>query len=80
MDIQSRKINLIQEFLRINSEELINKLDKFLHNEKRKIYEKELKPMSIDSFNTMIDEAEDDAANGRVVEAKILKKEIEKWK
>ena len=80
MDLQSRKISLIQEFLRINSEELINKLDKFLHNEKRKIYEKELKPMSIDSFNTMIDEAEDDADNGRVVEAKNLRKEIDKWK
>ena len=80
MDIQERKINFIQEFLRINSEELINKLDKFLHDEKRKIYEKELKPMSLESFNAMIDQAEDDAANGRVTEAKILKKDVEKWK
>jgi hypothetical protein len=80
MDIEARKINLIQEFLRINSEELINKLDKFLHAEKRKIYAKELKPMSIESFEAMIDRAEDDAANGRVVEAKILKKDIAKWK
>ena len=80
MDIQARKISIIQEFLRINSEELINKLDKFLHDEKKKIYEKELKPMSLDNFNDMIDKAEDDAVNGRVVEAKILKKDIEKWK
>ena len=80
MDIQARKIHLIQEFLRINSEELINKLDKFLRIEKSKIYEKELKPMSMESFNSMIDQAEDDAANGRVVEAKNLKKDIEEWK
>ncbi|NCO56172.1 MAG: hypothetical protein COS14_02345 [Bacteroidetes bacterium CG02_land_8_20_14_3_00_31_25] len=80
MDIQARKISIIQEFLRINSEELINKLDKFLHDEKKKIYEKDLKPMSLDNFNDMIDKAEDDAVNGRVVEAKILKKDIEKWK
>ena len=80
MDIQARKISIIQEFLRINSEELINKLDKFLHDEKKKIYEKELKPMSLDSFNDMIDKAEDDSVNGRVVEAKILRKDIEKWK
>ena len=80
MDIQARKISIIQEFLRINSEELINKLDKFLHDEKKKIYEKELKPMSLDNFNEMIDKAEDDSVNGRVVEAKILKKDIEKWK
>jgi len=80
MDLQARKIYLIQEFLRINSEDLINKLDKFLHVEKSKIYEQELKPMSMDSFNAMIDQAEDDAANGRVIEAKNLRKDIEKWK
>ena len=80
MDIQARKINFIQEFLRINSEELINKLDKFLHVEKSKIYEQELKPMSMDSFNAAIDQSEDDAANGRVVEAKELRKDIEGWK
>ena len=80
MDIQARKISLIQEFLRINSEELINKLDKFLHDEKKKIYEKELKPMSLDNFNDMIDKAEEDSVNGRIVEAKTLKKDIEKWK
>lgn len=80
MDIQARKISIIQEFLRINSEELINKLDKFLHDEKKKIYEKELTPMSLESFNDMIDKAEDDSANGRVVEANVLKKDIEKWK
>lgn len=39
MDIQARKISLIQEFLRINSEELINKLDRFLHDEKKKFYD-----------------------------------------
>ncbi len=80
MNIQARKINFIQEFLRIDSEELINKLDKFLHIEKSKIYEQELKPMSMDSFNAAIDQSEDDAANGRVVEAKELRKDIEGWK
>ena len=80
MDLQARKIHFIQEFLRINSEDLINKLDNFLHVEKSKIYEQELKPMSIESFNEMIDQAEDDAANGRVVETKNLRKNIDKWK
>ena len=47
MDIQAKKLSIIQEFLRINSEELINKLDKFLHDEKKKIYEKELQPLAL---------------------------------
>ena len=80
MDIQARKLNFIQEFLRIDSEELINKLDKYLHAEKRKIYEKELQPMSHEHFEAMIAQAEDDAKNNRVVDAKILRTEIDKWK
>ena len=79
MDLQARKLNLIQEFLRINSEELITKLDNFLHTEKRRIYEQELKPMSMDSFNAGIDQSEDDAVNGRVTDANQLRKEVEGW-
>ena len=80
MDLQTRKLQFIQEFLRINSEEIINKLDKFMHDERKKIHEQELKPMSSDQFNEMIDRSEDDFANGRVIEANDLKNEIAKWK
>ncbi len=80
MDLEAKKLSFIQEFLRINSDELVNKLDKFLHEEKKKIYEQEIKPMSIESFNEMIEKAEDDVANGRYVDAHQLKKDIKKWK
>lgn len=80
MDLQTRKIQFIQEFLRINSEDLINKLDKFLHEERKKIVEQENKPMPLEQFNEMIDQSENDFANGKVIEAKDLKKEIAKWK
>jgi isopentenyldiphosphate isomerase len=80
MDLQSRKLQFIQEFLRINSEEIINKLDKFMHEERKKIHEQELKPMSLEQFNEMIDRSEDDFANGRVIEVNDLKNEIAKWK
>ncbi|MEI6822739.1 MAG: hypothetical protein WCL51_12460 [Bacteroidota bacterium] len=80
MDLQTKKINFIQEFLRINSEELIKKLDNLLHSEKRRIYEQDLKPMSIESFNAAIDQSEEDVENGRVVNARELRKDIEEWK
>jgi hypothetical protein len=80
MNLQARKLSFIQEFLRINSEDLIIKLDDLLHVEKRKMYEQELKPMSIESFNANIDQSEDDAENDRVITAKELKKDIEEWK
>ncbi len=80
MDLQTKKINFIQEFLRVNSEELINKLDNLLHSEKQRIYEQDLKPMSIESFNAAIDQSEEDVENGRVVNARELRKDIEEWK
>ncbi len=80
MDLQTRKLQFIQEFLRINSEEIINKLDMFMHDERKKIHEQELKPMSLDQFNEMINRSEDDFVNDRVIEAKDLKDEIVKWK
>ena len=80
MDLQTKKINFIQEFLRVNSEELINKLDNLLHSEKQRIYEQDLKPMSIESFNAAIDQSEEDVENGRVVNARALRKDIEEWK
>ncbi len=80
MDLQTKKINFIQEFLRVNSEELINKLENLLHSEKQRIYEQDLKPMSIESFNAAIDQSEEDVENGRVVNARELRKDIEEWK
>jgi len=77
MDLHSRKLHFIQEFLRINSEELVDKLDQFLHSEKKKYYEKELKPMSEETFGEMIDQAENDAENGRTVDARNLRKDID---
>ncbi|MEI6696000.1 MAG: hypothetical protein WCO13_08015 [Bacteroidota bacterium] len=80
MDLQTRKLQLIQEFLSINSLELINKIDKFLHEEKKKEIEQELEAMSIEQFDEMINLAEEDFANGRYIEAKSLKEKIKKWK
>ncbi|MFZ4400764.1 MAG: hypothetical protein ACOYO1_12075 [Bacteroidales bacterium] len=80
MDLQTRKLQFIQEFLRINSEEIINKLDKFMHEERKKILEEEIKPISLEQFNEMIDQSEDDFANGRFIEVNDLKNEITKWK
>ena len=36
--------------------------------------------MSIESFNAAIDQSEEDVENGRVVNARALRKDIEEWK
>jgi len=66
MDIQTKKIHFIEEFLRIQNEGLINLLDAVLKNEKNKLYKDSLKPMTMDELNDRIAEAEKDIREGRV--------------
>jgi hypothetical protein len=80
MDIQTRKINFVQEFLRLRNIKLIEKLEKILLEDKAKEYEANLKPMSIDNFNKMIDKSIEDSKQGKVVNAREFKESVKKWK
>ena len=79
MDIQTRKLNFIQEFLRLKNEKLIAKLENILKSEKVKKYQENLNPMTEDELNQIIDDAEKDSANGNLTSAVDLRKEIDKW-
>ena len=80
MDIQTRKINFVQEFLRLRNIKLIEKLEKILLEDKAKDYEANLKPISIDNFNKMVDKSIEDTKQGNVVNARDLKEAVKKWK
>ncbi|MFN3555736.1 MAG: hypothetical protein ACK4VN_07215 [Bacteroidales bacterium] len=80
MDIIARKLNLVQEFLRISDEDLVDKLERVLRAERKKRLDKEIKPMSMDEFDLMIEQSEDDIRKDRVIEARELLKKVEKWK
>jgi soluble cytochrome b562 len=79
MNIQTRKLNFVQEFLQLSNEGIIDKLAAVLKQERKKQFEKSIKPMSLDGLNKLIDKAEKDAKEGRVTEAKALKKAIKAW-
>jgi len=79
MDIQARKLSLIEEFIRISDESMIDKLESLIRIEKKKLHERELKPMSLNEFHEMIDQAKDDKAKGRVVSHEDIKKRIKSW-
>jgi len=76
MNIESRKISFIQEFLRIQNEEIVIGLEKLLRKKKSEQYENDLKPMDLKKFNDEIDQALVDSENDRVIKATELK---EKW-
>jgi len=80
MDLVSRKLNLVQEFLRISDEDLVEKLEKYIRSERKRRLAKEIKPLTMKEFNSTIEKSEDDIENGRVMEARELLQKIEKWR
>ena len=80
MDLQTRKISFVQEFLSIQSEEVVSRLEKYLKKEKITMEEKAFKPMTIKEFQSRIDQSMEDSKNGRVIEANELLEDIKKWR
>lgn len=80
MNIQARKLVLIEEFLRISDEGLITKLESFIKQEKKISHERNLKPMSMEKFHEMIDQAKNDSDAGRVISHQELIKKTKTWK
>jgi len=76
MDLQTRKITFVQEFLRLQNEEIISGLEHLLREKKAEQIDKSLIPMSIDQFNFEIDQSMKDSVDGRLTSAKDLKKKI----
>lgn len=79
MDLQSRKISFVQEFLSIESEELISRFEKLLKNRKATEEDADFWPMTIAELNRRIDQSEQDSINGRLTEMNDFLAEIEKW-
>jgi len=79
MNLEARKISLVQEFLRIDNEKIISALENLLHKSKSENFDQNLKPMSFDQFNSEIDKAIDDEKNERLINVNDLKNKIQKW-
>tara|TARA_B100000678_G_C18079301_1_gene450002 strand:- start:327 stop:569 length:243 start_codon:yes stop_codon:yes gene_type:complete len=79
MDLQTRKLELIQEFLKIQGEDVILRLEKVLRKENEESEKQDFKPMTIEEFNSRSAQSMQDSKNGRLIEASELKDKIDKW-
>lgn len=77
MDIQTRKIEFIQEFLKLQNEELISRLENLLRASKSN--NDDFKQMTIDELNSRVDQSMNDSKNDRLTNSDDLIAEIEKW-
>lgn len=79
MTIEERKSSLISHFKSLKSEELIIKLEHLIKDLKKIEYERNLKPLSIEEFNHMIDRALEDHKPGNVIAHDDLINEVKNW-
>jgi len=79
MDIQTRKIEFIEGFLKLKNENVISMLEIVLKKEIEKEITENPNPMSIDEFNHRIDRSMEDSLSGKLTEGKDLITEIGKW-
>lgn len=77
MDLDTRKVIFIRDFLKLESEKAISQFEKLLKKEIKA--DLELNPMSIAEFHKRIDASIDDSKNGRITDVDELISEIEKW-
>jgi len=77
MDLQTRKLNFIQEFLKLESEKAISHFEKLLQKESQ--INSELKPMTMKAFQKRVDQSTEDSNNDRLTENSTLISEIERW-
>ena len=79
MDIQTRKIEFVRDFLKMQNEELLTLMEKLLYSTKMD-YENEVQPMTVEELNSRIDKSMEDSGNGKLTKSSDLSTEIQKWK
>lgn len=65
MSLEARKIEFVQEFLKLQSEEAVSRLEKILRKEKNASNERIFEPMTQEELNKRIDKSESDFRNNR---------------
>jgi len=80
MNLQSRKLSLIEEFLKISDENLIKKLETLISFEKQRCTKKPVVPLSLKEFYVFIETALKETGSGRVISHKQLKEKTKAWK
>lgn len=79
MDLEIRKIAFIQDFLRVNNEKVIDRLEKLLSSEKKKLYKKDLSPYTIEDVEQMVMESEQHLKAKKFKSSSLLEREVSSW-
>jgi hypothetical protein len=78
MDLQTRKIAFIQDFLKLESEKVIVQFEKLL--QKQTNSNSTLEPMSVADFQKRINQSVSDSNEGKLTSSEHFLEEIAGWK
>ena len=78
MDLQTRKIAFVQDFLKLESEKVIVQFEKLL--QKQTNSNSTLEPMSVADFQKRIHQSVSDSEEGKVSSSEHFLEEIAEWK
>lgn len=76
MDLLERKISFVQEFLRLQNEDIVSGLEDLLRKKKAELYQQRLTPMSLDQFEDEINQALLDSEENRIISAEELLRKV----
>jgi hypothetical protein len=79
LDIQSRKIALLEAFLNLQNEEILGQLEVLIRTDESTLRKTSLQPMSLQSFEERINASLEDADNDNVISSAALISELEEW-
>jgi hypothetical protein len=66
LDLQSKKLQFIEEYLRLTDEEIIEKLSQLLKTERQKLMQAKLRPMTADELTQKLERSEKDIQEERL--------------
>jgi hypothetical protein len=72
-------VEIIEWLIQLKDEQLIFKVEQLKKQSIKEVYESRLKPMSAKAYKAMLEQAEDDYKQGRVISEERLEKESETW-
>ncbi len=78
MNLESRKIEFVQEFLKFQSEEVVSYFEQMLQVLKKSKSKQDLGSTTVEEFLNRIDQAELDFKNGRYKSSQALLSKFEK--
>ena len=79
MDLQTRKITFVRDFLTIQNEEVVTRLENYLKKEKIELFRENFQPKTSRVLNSENDIALEDVKNGKTINVHDLIEKVKKW-